>query len=230
MSLERLETVEEVVERDWAVEDIPVLSARVSLPRPAEAGRDRRLRRIDRYYRQFARSYLRYCESFLLPRAAAEFRQAAASGAPLPHLTASLTYQVTWNEGGVWSLYADSRERGGPPLTVRRGDTWNLDTGTPLTLASFFPPRTPLRRLLPALAAREIQRQLDAGTAFYREDWQRRLRRELCTGNYYLSAGGICFFYQMYDLAPSAEGTPVFCLPWGSHGTAAPKGAEERSE
>lgn len=226
MGVERLETVEELLEREWTVDGIPVLLARVSLPKLKAPEMDRHLRRMDRYYRQFARSYLRYCGRFLLPRAQAEFRQAAAAGAPLPHFTAAMDYRVTWNEGGVWSLYTDARERGGLPLTIRRGDTWDLRTGTPIPLSAFLPARTPVRRLLPDLAAQEIRRQQSAGVAAYREDWQRRLRRELCTGNYYLTTEGICFFYQMYALAPAAEGTPVFCLPWGTHGTAAPRTPE----
>ena len=62
-------------EREWTVDGIPVLTATVSLPRPTE-DRSRAARRIRRFYQLQARSYLRYCENWLFPWAAAEYRRA----------------------------------------------------------------------------------------------------------------------------------------------------------
>ena len=214
MKLEHLDTAQQVWERTWTAEEIPVLSASITLPCSADTKKDRLLHRIDRYYRQFAHSYLRYCDSFLYPAAAAEFRLAVQNGAPLPHFTATMNYQITWNEGGIWSLYTDATEKGWIPFRVRRSDTWDLYTGTPMSLSAFLPSRPAPRRFLTNCAAAEIQKQLNAGTAFYREDWQKRLRRAWNPDNYYLTREGLCFFYQMYTLAPAAEGTPTFCIPW----------------
>ena len=55
-------------EREWTEEGIPVLSATVSVPQPVPAA-DRTARRIRRYYQLQCRSYLRYCEKWLLPQA-----------------------------------------------------------------------------------------------------------------------------------------------------------------
>ncbi|MEG1918219.1 MAG: DUF3298 domain-containing protein, partial [Oscillospiraceae bacterium] len=207
----QLETPETTV-RDWTVDGIPVLSAALTLPHPV--GKERRQRRIARYYQQFARSYLHYCDSFLFPRAAEGYRLAVAASTPLPAFTAHLSYQVTYNQNGLFSLYLDAEERGdGGRLTVRRGDTWELSSGMTLPLPSFFPPHTPYRKLLTQLAREEVERRLEAGEASYREDWHKRLKRTFCSENYYLTQEGLCFFYQMYDLAPAVEGIPVFCLP-----------------
>ena len=56
-------------EREWTVEEIPVLSASISLPEPVPAA-DKVSRRIRRYYQLQCRSFLRYCETYLLPAAA----------------------------------------------------------------------------------------------------------------------------------------------------------------
>lgn len=98
-------------EREWTVEEIPVLSASISLPEPVPAA-DKVSRRIRRYYQLQCRSFLRYCETYLLPAAAEEYRAALAASLPLPHFRAELTYQVTYNDGGLWSLYTQSRESG----------------------------------------------------------------------------------------------------------------------
>ena len=65
-------------EREWTVEEIPVLSASISLPEPVPAA-DKVSRRIRRYYQLQCRSFLRYCETYLLPAAAENMAQVAFS-------------------------------------------------------------------------------------------------------------------------------------------------------
>ena len=76
-------------------------------------------------------------------------------------------------------------------------------------------PRRSGRRQLLELAARQIQRQEQAGTARYRPDWRRQLRRRFNPQNYYLTEEGLAFFYPMYAIAPAVEGLPTFLLPYG---------------
>ena len=134
--LVELNTQPWAAEREWTADGIPVLHAVATLPRPnpVQGGV---CRRIDRFYRLQSRAYLRYCERFLVPQAREECRSALASSAPFTPMEAELTYQVTYNEGGLWSLYTQSREAGAP--AVRRGDTWDLATGYPVALFFRWP-------------------------------------------------------------------------------------------
>lgn len=214
-SLAELRTEPFTAEREWTVEGIPVLTASAAVPRPVPA-EDRVSRRIHRYYQLQCRSYLRYCERWLLPQAQAAYREALETSAPLPCLRAELRYQITYNRGGLWSLYTQSRETAvsGPSLLTRRGDTWDLSGGYPVELSAFFPPRSGWKKHLLSLAAAEIQRQERAGISRYREDWRRALRRRFNAQNYYLTAEGLAFFFPMYAIAPAAEGIPVFTMPY----------------
>ena len=106
--LTELHTASFAAEREWTVEGIPVLTASVEVPQPQ--GTDTVSRRIRRYYQTQCRAYLRYCQRWLLPQAEAEYRAALAASAPLPCFRAELGYRVTYNEGGLWSLYTQSRE------------------------------------------------------------------------------------------------------------------------
>lgn len=216
-SLAELRTEPFTAEREWTVEGIPVLTASAAVPRPVPA-EDRVSRRIHRYYQLQCRSYLRYCERWLLPQAQAAYREALETSAPLPCLRAELRYQITYNRGGLWSLYTQSRETAvsGPSLLTRRGDTWDLSGGYPVELSAFFPPRSAWKKHLLSLAAAEIQRQERAGISRYREDWRRALRRRFNAQNYYLTAEGLAFFFPMYAIAPAAEGIPVFTMPYGA--------------
>ena len=202
-------------EREWTVEEIPVLSASISLPEPVPAA-DKVSRRIRRYYQLQCRSFLRYCETYLLPAAAEEYRAALAASLPLPHFRAELTYQVTYNDGGLWSLYTQSRESGfsGRPTLLRHGDTWDLTSGYPVPLSAFFPRRSGWKRRLMEAAEAEIQRQETAGISRYHEGVRRLLRRHFNPQNFYLTAEGLSFFYPMYAIAPAMEGIPAFTLSW----------------
>ncbi|MFR7894349.1 MAG: hypothetical protein ACLU38_10035 [Dysosmobacter sp.] len=91
-------------EREWTVEGLPVLTAQVSLPEPV-GSENRTTRRIRRYYRAQCRAFLRYCDRWLFPMAARACREALADSRPLPQLQAELSFRVTYNEGGFWSLY-----------------------------------------------------------------------------------------------------------------------------
>ena len=229
--LAELHTEPFAAEREWTVEEIPVLTASVSVPRPVPAS-DRVSRRIHRYYQLQCRSYLRYCERWLLPQAEAAYREALASSAPLPCLRAELRYQVTYNQGGLWSLYTQSRETAvsGPALLTRRGDTWDLSGGYPVELSAFFPPRSGWKKKLLSLTAEEIQRQERSGVSRYREDWRRALRRRFNPQNYYLTAEGLAFFFPMYAIAPAAEGIPTFTLPYGKDALRLPEDLAKATE
>ena len=202
-------------EREWAVEGIPVLTARIALPEPV--GPENRLtRRVRRYYRAQCRAYLRYCGRQLFPMAAAACRAALENSAPLPQYQTELTFRITYEEGGFWSLYTQSREPDADGGTVLRrwGDTWDLRTGYPAALPSFFPPRSGWKKRLLTLAAEEIRRQEAAGHARYLTGWKRKLRRYFNPRNFYLTPEGLTFFYPMYAIAPAMEGIPAFTVPW----------------
>lgn len=203
-------------ERTWTVEDIPVLTAAVTLPPPPEDAGPKTARRTQGYYQGQCRAFLKHCERFLLPQAQAAYRAALAASAPLPCFHAELTYRVTYRENGLWSLYTQSREvtGSGRPRLTRWGDTWDLRTGWLVPPAAFFPPHW--KREVLALAIKDIQRREAAGAARYREDWQRQLRRHFNAQNFYLTEDGLAFFYPPGTLAPISEGVTVFTVPWGT--------------
>ena len=178
-------------EREWTVEGLPVLTAQVSLPEPA-GSENRTTRRIRRYYRAQCRAFLRYCDRWLFPMAAQACREAQAASRPLLQLQAELSYRVTYNEGGFWSLYTQIREPAadGHILLRRWGDTWDLRRGYPVSLPSFFPHRRGWKRRLLTLAAQEIQRQETAGYARYLDGWRRRLRQQFNPLRFYLTRPG----------------------------------------
>ena len=217
-SLEAADYVMQEQQRQWTEGDIPVMTATITIPQFGKGAKDRVSRRLERYYRQCARSFLSYCNRYLYPKALADFNGACQTGAPLPCAQASLRFTVTCNREHVFSLYADCTEWAGTrsALTLRRADTWDLTTGLPIAARECFPRSTHVRRLCLAAAREHCAQQLDAGISVYVENLSFRLRRHLNLRNFYLSEEGFHFFYQSCTIAPAFEGCPTFFLPFSS--------------
>ena len=220
-----LETEPLTAEREWVSDGMVVLHASVRVPRPVPSTGGV-FRRVRRYYQLQSQAFFRYCQRELLPQAAAEYAAALACSRPLPDFHAELDYHVTYNEGGFWSLYTQSRETGpGGTLLVPGGDPWEVGAGYPVPAAKFFSGAGPLRKALLSAAETEIQRRQAAGAGLWREDWRRGLRRFYNPDNYYLTEDGFAFFYPMLSIAPASAGIPVFTLPYRKEPLRAPENA-----
>ena len=217
-------------ERVWTAEEIPILTAQVSVPEPVSSDTGT-ARRFKRYYHFQQRSWLRYCKLWLLPQAETEYRTALDASRPLPCFQAQLDYTVTYQDNTLLSLYTQSQEPrpSGRRFLTRWGDTWDLATGYPLPLAAFFPPRSSWKKQLLTFAESEIKRQESLGIAQYHDDLRRRLRKAFNPTNYYLTAEGLVFFFPMLSIAPAAEGIPAFTVPYGQLGLRLPAKTEPPS-
>ena len=215
------------VEREWTVDGIPVLSAVITVPRPASAP-DRISRRISRYYQTLFRSYLKYCERDLLPRAETEYRYALSVSAPFTPFRADLNYRITYHDLHFLSLYTQSRETVGQQvLKLRRGDTWDLAAGYPIPLSAFFEHHSPWKRRILEQVSDEIRKQESAGVMQYHAHRRQELRRSFNPQNYYLTDEGLIVFFPMYSIAPPEAGIPVFALPRNTTGPELPVSAPQ---
>ena len=197
--------------RRFPPDDLPLLTASIRLPRWDGTGG----RRFDRYYAAYGRAFFSYCQNELLPRAMAALELARQNGGALPEWTVSLDTVVTLQREDLLSLYTDTVERGdGRRLVLRRADTWDLTSGTPLPLGAFFPADLLWKRRLLGAVAQQIRQQQELGVALYRPDWRRAIRTAFSGDHFYLTERQLCLFYQMYAIAPPVEGIPVFPIPY----------------
>ena len=201
--------------REWVWEEIPVLVMETRLPEPEPGLPDRRIRRIERYYHNYAACYERYCGRFIFPAASSAFRTALESGKPFLPWRAELKTTVTAKSETLLSLYIDAKETAyGECIShLRRADTWNLLDGYPFHLSDFFPGELLWRRSIQRTARESLLSRSEDGPTL-REDWKRRLRTEFNPENFYLTERGLVFYYQWYSLGEAALGTPSFLLTW----------------
>ena len=193
-------------ERTWEINGLPVLHARIDLPAP-EAHRS-----IRSFYALQSHAYLRYCERFLLPQAAAAFRLALEESHPFTPYEAALTWHKTYEEGSILSLWVQSRESTGSVFLHRRGDTWDLATGAPLSPTRVLPRRW--KHLFYETARAETERRIRCGALHSRKHWHQLLRRNLNPQNFCLAPEGILFFLPMHTLSEASSEIPTFTIPW----------------
>lgn len=195
-------------------EEEPVLTCALSLPvidRPGGPS----ARRVSRYYARLARWLRSQWEQQAFPAACAALRTVREASLPFHPYRESVSFQVTRNSGGLFSLYWDSSwDDGGPQgMTARWGDTWDLASGCPLSMADFFPPRAEPERLLPPLAERQAAEAMDAGVSLFHPDYPQLLRSRFDRKRFYIDEHNLFFFYPLRAVAPRAEGIPVFSVP-----------------
>ena len=197
--------------RAYPPDDLPLLTAQLRLPRWDGTGG----RRFDLYYAAYARAFFSYCQSALLPQAQAALALARQNGGALPEWQVALDSTVTLQQDGLLSLYTDTTERGGGRrLMLRRSETWDLSDGSLVPLTRFFPTGARWRHTLLKTASEQIRQQEAQGNALFYPDWQRRLRTAFSSDRFYLTEQRLCLYYQMFAIAPAAEGIPVFSVPY----------------
>lgn len=202
----------DVYKRVLKCEGEVVLTLSIRTPRLPE---DRpAFRRIGRYYKHAAECWRTRWEVGLYQRACAELAALRERSLPFHPWEAVLDFTVTYNEQGLLSLYMDSYEftGGAHGNTVRCGDTWDLCTGMPRTLPSFYPPKSHWRREATAAVRAEIERQLATGEYMYLDGWEQAVVAQFDPCRFYLTADGVTLFYPLYTLAPYVEGIPTFLI------------------
>lgn len=193
----------------------PVLSFSILRPAFPETGKTER---VERYFARLAEQWERRWTDVLFPRACRAAADAVSSSRPFDPWQAKLTYTVTLWEPPLLSLRLDAEEQtgGSRPLLVCQGETWDLGSGYPRPLRSFFPARSRRwRKELLAALARQAQERLASGESLLDPDCPTLLARTFDPECFYLTGEGLAVFYPLYLLGPFAEGISVFHVPLG---------------
>ena len=202
----------EVKDQEWelTLEGEPVL--RCELTWPECIGTWQGLRDINRYYDRVVQVWRERWEREVYVQACLDLADRRAQGRPFRPWQAKLTTQITREGEGLLSLVQDAAEQAGydRPVTVRRGDTWSLDSGVPRTLASFFSPNRRWKKRLLAQVEEQAAQRLASGESLLDSDCVQKLRKLFDSERFCLTGKGVQVFFPMYALGPGAEGIPAF--------------------
>ncbi len=147
-------------------------------------------------------------------QAMGEYLHSKKSGSFLPR-EATLQYTITLSDEHWLSLYRDEYLYlgGAHGITIRHSDTYDLHSGNLMTLNSFFQKSEEYRNRI----IRQITEQADIHMqqdALYYDDYRVLIHKCFHEKSFYLTAKGIVFYFQEYEIAPYAAGIVEFTLPY----------------
>lgn len=200
-------------ERELTLLGEPVL--RYHLVTPQVEGTWKGVERIARYYRACAEAWKTRWERELYCRSCLDLAQRREKGLPFKVWRCELATHLALERENLLSLWQEGTEYWGfdRPLAVRSGEVWDLDSGAPRTLASFFPKRRGWRREVLHTLEEQAAQRLAGGESLLDGDCVSKLRRCFSPGNFWLEEDGVHVFFPLYALAPAGEGIPSFRVP-----------------
>lgn len=201
-------------DRTLTLDREPVLTYVLSRPEVTGGGLGGRW--INAYYARLARSWRERWEREVYWKSCLELSGRRAASREFIPWTGRLEGEVTWLGDGLLSIRMEGEEvRGdGRPCRVRWGDTWKLREGAPCPLKEFFHGDRGWKGKLYEQVLHQGRERRAGGDCFLDPDWEGRIKRSLPLKDYCLTQDGLELALPQCLVAPAAEGTPVFLLPF----------------
>ncbi len=205
-----------LIERDLYYKETRVLHFKINYPRFCSPDFKEAVNRMNRFYKERAVAFQRYCERVLYRMAVKEYEYSTANGFPVREYEAQVDYTVTYNQNCTVSLYFDEYQftGGAHGNTLRCSQTWNVQTACRITLAQMFPCGMNYRVFLIRTVNQQIAEQIQNGENYYFDDYEKLVAESFCTESFYLTPAGLSVYFQHYDIAPYSSGIPVFTIPY----------------
>lgn len=173
-------------------------------------------RRMNAFYRQKAAMLNRHIRTDLYNAAVADYKNSIANDFPVHIYEAIQTFNITYNEDCLLSLYMEYYEYtgGAHGSTERTSQTWNMNNGRILPLDAFFRKNFNYTDHLKKIINRQIEEQIANGTGAYFDNYRELVDKAFNPENYYLTPEALAIYFQQYDIAPYSSGIPTFMIPY----------------
>jgi hypothetical protein len=172
----------------------------------------RSLKGINKFYRERAAAFQKYCQNELFEMAVKQYLDDLANGFPVRTFEAMLMYKVTYLYSCIISLYFDRYEYtgGAHGNTTRDSQTWNLQKLGLIELRQLVSCPPDCRAYILSEVNAQIQEEPDT----YFENYKELTNETFCAKNFFCVPEGVVLYYQLYDIAPYSSGIREFLLPY----------------
>ena len=210
------------IEQTMHYKNEAVLEYKISYPVFESAVFFAPVQRINRYYKDKAMAFERYCRTALYRMACESAEYAKANSYPVMLMEAVQNFEVTYNENCALSLYFDRYifTGGAHGTTERFSQSWELaGGGSRLALSELFKKDFDDMGYIKKKVIEEIKKDKE----IYFDDFEQNVNDTLSKENFYITPKALAIYFQQYAIAPYSSGTPVFLIPYEKTGAMPPR-------
>lgn len=204
------------IERIFTYRNTPMISFFVHYPKVTLHCNSAAQKRMNRKIQAQVNQFCRYASNDLYQLAVSDYKNSLGNDSPFHRYDAILEYTITYSWDCRLSLYRDqyTYTGGAHGSTVRASDTWNLESGLEIPLASFFPNDQNYKAFLIEKITRQADERMQKTPGIFFENYRDLILESFNEDHYYLTPTGIDIYYQQYEIAPYSTGIVVFTIPY----------------
>lgn len=168
------------------------------------------MQKFNTYNRQLALEIRDKSENELYRQAIETYRYNQENGYPVMVYEVYRTYEVTYNQNNILSLYFDEYifTGGAHGNTIRSSQNWNFNIGKMIKLSDLYKEEPYF--ILNIL--RQIEREILENPEIYFDDACCLLIDTFNPNSFFITQNGIVIYFQQYDIAPYSSGIREFLI------------------
>lgn len=170
------------------------------------------------YYNQkIALDLKNYIENALFQDAKNTYEFNKSNGYPIMVYEAIYTYNITYNQNNIISLYSDQYiySGGAHGLTTRQSQNWNMQCGKEILLNEVYKNNPYFMLNILKSINNQIENEIQNGTNQYFDNYCKLVLETFNPKQFYITSNSeLIIFYQQYDIAPYSSGIPTFSIPY----------------
>ncbi|MGE4354341.1 MAG: DUF3298 and DUF4163 domain-containing protein [Oscillospiraceae bacterium] len=201
-----------VIKNDLKFNGVTLLSYKIEYPEFFSSHFWACLSGVNRFYRNKALAYKRYCETKLFRMAVEQYKLSIENGYPIRVYEAMQVYEVTDSRACIVSIYFDRYQYtgGAHGNTIRQSQTWDLQKCGLVALKQLIscPPD------YKSYILSEVETQIAENPDIYFENYKELITETFDQNSFYCTLEGIVIYYQQYDIAPYSSGIREFFIPY----------------
>ncbi|MBN7772351.1 DUF3298 and DUF4163 domain-containing protein [Clostridium aminobutyricum] len=211
---DNVKVIKHTIEEDMYYNNELVLSYNIQYPQFRSYEFFDSVKQMNKYYYMKAVSYQHYCIQTLYKLAVQDYQYSIANDFPVHQYEAMQVFDITYNQNCTVSLYSDRYEYtgGAHGNTVRTSETWDLQSGSHMTLKQLVNAPEGYRKYILNLINNQINEQISKEQYYYFENYQENTAEYFDENNFYLTTEGIVIYYPLYSIAPYSSGIVEFTI------------------
>lgn len=201
-----------VIAEEMKYEGVTVLNYRIEYPEFLSNNYKSGIKVVNQYYRDKALALQNKFRTKLYQMAVDQYLDDIKNGFPIRVFEALQTFEVTYNQSCIISLYFDNYQYtgGAHGLTTRTSQTWNLKTRKMIKLRELYRCSGNYKSYI----KKKIIAEIKENPELYFENYEELVEQTFSVNNFYTTSQGVVVYFQQYDIAPYSSGIREFLLPY----------------